>query len=77
MIQLATMRDRAKNFSSPRLLNPNPLANPGKLLQDDRPLRAFGFFDELFRNLVKNVPFPPGFQDPISASVNWRITSNP
>ncbi len=42
-------------FSSPRLLNPNPLANPGKLLQDDRPLRAFGFFDELFRNLVIDV----------------------
>ncbi len=45
----------APDFSSPRLLNPNPLANPGKFLQDDRPLRAFGFFDELFRNLVIDV----------------------
>src|SRR5262245_56580617 len=43
------------DFSSAHLLNPNPLANPGKLLQDDRPLRAFAFFDKLFRNLVVEV----------------------
>src|SRR5215475_10385858 len=43
------------DFSSAHLLNPNPLANPGKLLQDDRPLRAFGFFDKLFRDLMIDV----------------------
>src|SRR5262245_42947822 len=43
------------DFSSPHLLNPNPLAYPGKLLQDDRPLRAFGFFDKLFRDLMIDV----------------------
>jgi hypothetical protein len=31
----------------------------------------------LARSSWKNSPFPPDFQDPISASVNWRITSNP
>src|SRR5215475_7957232 len=45
----------APDFSATRLLNPNPLANPGKLFQDDRPLRAFGFFDKLFRDLVIDV----------------------